>query len=112
VSGQARDPAQLEVVTRAIAALWDVGCPCGVSREEPERLDRLARRAIRRYLSARRRHKRLDAQVRFLDLVRGLSEPLDPTDGPVPRADVECLATAVIRALTGDASPDSRTHAG
>ena len=93
-------------VTAAVedALVWldEIGCPFGVPRSEPHQLRMLTDWITRRYYSIHRRHKGqpISAELRRKDLLHGLNDERQPHGGlGPPKADVECVADAVLDAL-------------
>ncbi|MEU7711465.1 hypothetical protein ACIA8B_04950 [Micromonospora chalcea] len=87
-------------IVRALADLWENGCPVPA----PEHQDRLADVGLRRWRSVARRHRgrRLGPDDRFRDLVRGLVAAFEPDParvGPLVR-DYECVARVIVDAVT------------
>ena len=84
------------------------GCPCGVPRSEPDRLEALARWLVRRHDSAGRRRRNQTVEARRSDLVAGLLDAGQPHGGLGPKADVECLADAALIELGYEITQESR----
>ncbi|MBB5111204.1 hypothetical protein AB0K27_00655 [Micromonospora echinospora] len=92
-------------IVRALADLWENGCPVPA----PEHQDRLADVGLRRWRSVARRHRgrRLSPDQRVQDVVRGLVAAFEPDRalvGPLVR-DYECVARAIADVMTATGPP-------
>ena len=91
VQPEEHDGGAIDVVSRAIAELWEAGCP--VARDSKK----LATIAVRRWRSVTRRAHNASISARIEDLVKGLIEQCEPDPrlvGPL-RRDYEYLAEQI-----------------